>query len=121
MQELRRFHGCPTGEAVLTHGYRLPARWVIHAVGPVWRGGDAGEPELLRRAYESAFARAREAGGVRTIAFPAISTGVYGYPKREAARIALDVMRAHEAEYERVIACLYDAGSAAVYREALDR
>jgi len=119
MQELRRFPGCPTGEAVLTRGYRLPARWVIHAVGPVWHGGDAGEPALLRRAYESAFARAREAGDVRTIAFPAISTGVYGYPKREAARIALDVMRAHEGEYDRVVACLYDAGSAAVYREAI--
>jgi O-acetyl-ADP-ribose deacetylase len=120
MQELRRFPGCPTGEAVLTRGYRLPARWVIHAVGPVWRGGGAGEPELLRRAYASAFERARDAGGVRTIAFPAISTGVYGYPKREAARIALDVMRAHEADYDRVIACLYDAQSAAIYREACE-
>jgi O-acetyl-ADP-ribose deacetylase (regulator of RNase III) len=119
MQELRRFPGCPTGQAVRTRGYRLPARWVIHAVGPVWRGGGAGEPGLLRQAYESAFARAREAGDVRTIAFPAISTGVYGYPKREAARIALDVMRAHEAEYDRVVACLYDAESAAVYREAM--
>jgi O-acetyl-ADP-ribose deacetylase (regulator of RNase III) len=119
MQELRRFPGCPTGQAVRTRGYRLPARWVIHAVGPVWRGGGAGEPGLLRQAYESAFARAGEAGDVRTIAFPAISTGVYGYPKREAARIALDVMRAHEAEYDRVVACLYDAESAAVYREAM--
>jgi O-acetyl-ADP-ribose deacetylase (regulator of RNase III) len=119
MQELRRFPGCPTGEAVLTRGYRLPARWVIHAVGPVWRGGSAGEPALLRQAYESAFARAREAGGVRTIAFPAISTGVYGYPKREAARVALDVMREHAAEYDRVIACLFDADSAAIYHETL--
>jgi O-acetyl-ADP-ribose deacetylase (regulator of RNase III) len=120
LQELLRYPGCATGDAVLTGGHRLRARWVIHAVGPVWRGGDAGEPALLRRAYESAFSRAREAGGIRTIAFPAISTGVYGYPKRDAARIALDVMRAHEGAYDRVIACLFDAESAAVYRELLD-
>jgi O-acetyl-ADP-ribose deacetylase (regulator of RNase III) len=118
LQELMQHSGCPTGGAVLTRGYRLPARWVIHAVGPVWRGGDAGEPELLRRAYESAFARAAEAGA-RSIAFPAISTGVYGYPKRDAARVALDVMRAHEAAYERVVACLFDAESAELYRSLL--
>jgi O-acetyl-ADP-ribose deacetylase (regulator of RNase III) len=118
LQELMQHSGCPTGGAVLTRGYRLPARWVIHAVGPVWRGGDAGEPELLRRAYESAFARAAEAGA-RSIAFPAISTGVYGYPKRDAARVALDVMRTHEAAYERVVACLFDAESAELYRSLL--
>ena len=123
LQELLRYPGCATGDAVLTGGHRLRARWVIHAVGPVWRGGGSGEPALLRRAYESAFARTqdagREAGGIRTIAFPAISTGVYGYPKRDAARIALDVMRAHEREYDRVIACLFDAESVAIYRELL--
>jgi O-acetyl-ADP-ribose deacetylase (regulator of RNase III) len=117
LQELRRFPGCEPGDAVLTGGHRLRARWVIHAVGPVWRGGHAGEPALLRHAYESAFARAREAGGVRSIAFPAISTGVYGYPKRDAAVIALEVMRAHEREYDRVVACLFDAESAAIYLE----
>jgi len=120
LAELLRFDHCDTGSAVLTRGHRLPARWVIHAVGPIWRGGGHGEPALLRRAYESAFDRAREAPEpVRSIAFPAISTGVYGYPKRDAALIALDVMRAHEAEYERVVACLFDASSAALYRELL--
>jgi O-acetyl-ADP-ribose deacetylase len=121
LEELRRFPGCATGDAVRTGGHRLRARWVIHAVGPVWLGGDAGEPELLRHAYESAFARAAEAGDVRTIAFPAISTGIYGYPKRDAARIALDVMREHEREYDRIIACLFDRASADVYRELLGR
>jgi O-acetyl-ADP-ribose deacetylase (regulator of RNase III) len=121
LAELMRHDGCATGDAVLTRGYRLPARWVIHAVGPIWRGGDGGEPALLRRAYESAFDRAREAPEpVRSIAFPAISTGIYAYPKAEAARIALDVMRAHEAEFERIVACLFDASSAALYRSALD-
>ena len=119
LHELLRYPGCETGDAVRTRGYRLPARWVIHAVGPEWRGGSAREPEQLRRAYESAFARAAEAGDVQSIAFPAISTGVYGYPKREAALIALDAMRAHEPEYERIVACLFDAESAALYRELL--
>jgi O-acetyl-ADP-ribose deacetylase (regulator of RNase III) len=117
LEELRRFPGCETGDAVLTRGHRLPARYVIHAVGPVWRGGHAGEPELLRRTYESAFARAREADAVRSIAFPAISTGIYGYPKRDAARIALDTMRAHAHELERLVACLFDRESVDVYRE----
>jgi O-acetyl-ADP-ribose deacetylase len=116
LQELLRYPGCETGDAVLTGGHALRARWVIHAVGPVWHGGERGEPALLRRAYESAFARAREAGA-RSVAFPAISTGVYGYPKRDAARIALPVMRAHEAEHDRIVACLFDDESAAIYRE----
>lgn len=120
LTELTRFDACPTGDAVLTRGHRLRARWVIHAVGPVWHGGGRGEAALLRRAYESAFARAGEAPEpIRSIAFPAISTGVYGYPKPEAARIALDVMHAHEAEHERIVACLFDAESAAVYRSLL--
>jgi O-acetyl-ADP-ribose deacetylase (regulator of RNase III) len=112
-------HGCAPGDAVLSGGHRLPARWVIHAVGPVWEGGRRGEPEVLRRAYENAFARAREAGDVASIAFPAISTGVYGYPKRDAARVALAVMRAHAGDHARVVACLFDEASAEVYREAL--
>jgi O-acetyl-ADP-ribose deacetylase (regulator of RNase III) len=120
LAELEQYAGCDTGFAVRTKGYRLPARWVIHAVGPVWRGGTS-EPALLRRAYESAFTRAREAGDVRSIAFPAISTGVYGYPKEPAAEIALDAMLAHEAEFDRVIACLYDAESVAIYESALAR
>jgi len=120
IQELRKYHGCPTGDAVLTRGYRLPAKYVIHAVGPIWHGGNAREAELLARAYESSFARAREAGDVTSIAFPAISTGVYGFPKTDAAQIAIRVMRAHETEFERIVACLFDAENESLYRDALD-
>ncbi len=88
LAECRALGGCPTGEARITKGYNLPADWVIHTVGPVWRGGSQGEPALLARCYRSCFSLAREYD-LQTIAFPAISTGVYGYPKEEAARIAV--------------------------------
>ena len=84
---------CPTGEARITPGFRLPARYVIHAVGPVWRGGGEGEPELLASAYRSALRLAAE-HGVRSIAFPAISTGIFGYPLEEAAGVAVSAVRA---------------------------
>jgi O-acetyl-ADP-ribose deacetylase len=119
--ELRRYPGCPTGSAVMTQGYRLPARLVIHAVGPIWRGGDHGETRLLARAYETSFRVAREEGSVRTIAFPAISTGIYGFPKEPAAEIAIGVMLAHEAELESITACLFDEESAELYRKTLAR
>ena len=85
MTELKLFPGCPTGEAVRTRGYKLRARYVIHAVGPVWHGGAQSEAALLARAYESAFARAQEAGDIKSIAFPALSTGAYRFPKPDAA------------------------------------
>lgn len=110
---------CPTGQAVITPGFRLPARYVIHTVGPVWRGGGNGEDELLASAYESSFARAVEAGDIRSIAFPAISTGVYGFPRDRAARIAVRVMRAHESSFDRIVACVFDEESLALYRAAL--
>jgi O-acetyl-ADP-ribose deacetylase len=119
LQELLAHEGCVPGDAVITGGHRLPARWVIHAVGPVWHGGERGEPETLRRAYRSAFALARRQPDLRTIAFPAISTGVYGYPKRAAAAVALGVMREEEGRFDRIVACLFDAESAAIYRELL--
>ena len=119
LRELLQYPSCPTGDAVRTKGYRLPARYVIHAVGPVWRDGASGEPALLARAYESAFSRAREAGDIRSIAFPAISTGVYGYPRELAAVIALDVMRRHETEYQEIVAALFDEGSARIYETLL--
>jgi len=84
--------GCPAGEAVITGGYNLPAAWVIHTVGPVWRGGSHGEAALLRSCYEKSLALA-EAKGLSSIAFPNISTGVYGYPRREAAEIAVAFAR----------------------------
>lgn len=90
--ECRELGGCPTGEARITKGYRLPARFVIHTVGPVWAGGASGEPELLRRCYSSAMQLAAD-HGVRSIAFPAISTGAYGYPIESAARIAVTAVR----------------------------
>ncbi len=92
LEECRRLNGCATGEAKITAGYNLPARWVIHTVGPVWQGGTAGEDELLARCYRSSLALARE-HGARTIAFPAISTGAYGFPLERATRIAVAEVR----------------------------
>ncbi|HEY8553950.1 MAG TPA: O-acetyl-ADP-ribose deacetylase [Burkholderiales bacterium] len=114
----RRLGGCPTGEARITPGFRLPAKWVIHAVGPVWRGGRAGEAALLASCYRSACALAVE-HGVRTIAFPSISTGAYGYPKEEAARIALDVLRAHEPQFDEIVACCFSDADRTIYEELL--
>ena len=107
---------CPPGGAVLTRGFRLPARFVIHAVGPVWYGGKQGEPETLRRAYESCFAVARSEGTIRSIAFPAISTGVYGYPKPLAADIAMAVMRENLPHFDRIVACVFDEENLVLYR-----
>lgn len=92
LEECRQLGGCPTGEARITGGYRLPARHVIHTVGPVWHGGDQGEPELLAACYRNSLQRAVD-NGVRSIAFPAISCGVYGYPLDQAARIAVGTVR----------------------------
>jgi O-acetyl-ADP-ribose deacetylase (regulator of RNase III) len=94
LEELRRRYpdGTPTGTAVATDAHRLPARWILHAVGPVWRGGSAGEPELLASAYRSCLRLADELGA-RSVAFPAISMGIYGYPADDGARVALRAMR----------------------------
>jgi O-acetyl-ADP-ribose deacetylase (regulator of RNase III) len=113
-------HGrCPPGEAVITPGFDLPARFVIHAVGPVWSGGTRDEKDTLRRTYESAFARARSEPAIRSIAFPAISTGAYGFPKDEAARIAVSVMRAHEPHFDRIVACVFDEEARRIYEREL--
>jgi len=114
----RRIGGCPTGEARITPGFRLKARHVIHAVGPVWRGGGQGEAALLAGAYKSSLALLREAGG-RSIAFPAISTGIYGYPRDEATRIAVATCReAGGADLDITFAC-FDAATLAAYEKEL--
>ncbi len=116
----RGLGGCPTGEARITPGFRLPARWVIHTVGPVWHGGGHEEPTLLASCYRNSLVLAR-AHGVRCIAFPSISTGAYGYPKRQAAEIALSVMREHEAEFDEIICCCFGEEDRAIYEQALAR
>jgi O-acetyl-ADP-ribose deacetylase len=115
-----RLGSCPTGEARITPGFRLKARWVVHTPGPVWRGGALGEPQLLASCYRNSFQLAIEKGA-QSIAFPCISAGVYGYPKRAAARIALMAMREHAAGFISVIACCFSAEDAALYRELLPR
>ncbi len=119
LAELMNYPGCPTGEAVITRGYRLPARYVIHTVGPIWYGGIRSEPALLARAYESVFRLARKTADIRSIAFPAISTGVYGFPKKQAAEIALDAFRAHEKDFDRIIACVFDDETKRIYESLL--
>jgi O-acetyl-ADP-ribose deacetylase (regulator of RNase III) len=114
-----RFGPCPAGGAVITPGFRLRARFVIHAVGPVWAGGSRGEAETLRSTYESAFRRAREEPSIRSIAFPAISTGAYMFPKAAAAQIALDVMRENADGFDRIVACLFDDAGVALYERLL--
>lgn len=114
----RTLGGCPVGEARLSPGFRLPARWVISTVGPVWYGGERGEPELLRNAYSSSL-RLASAHGLRSIAFPSISTGVYGYPKPLAAQVALRVMSEYRSDFDQIIACCFSAADAEIYRELL--
>ena len=121
--ECRRIGGCPTGEARITGAYRLPARYVIHAVGPVWSGGKRGEPELLRGCYEHALRLAREhGGGLASVAFPSISTGAYRYPIEQAARVAVDTVRRELREpgpVELVRFVCFSAGDLEVYRRLL--
>jgi len=114
----RMLGGCKTGQAKITPGFKLKARFVIHTVGPVWQGGSAGEAELLRSCYRESFRLAREKG-LRTIAFPAISTGIYGYPKDRAAEVALEACRDAEPDFDRIILVAFDAEMGALYERLL--
>ena len=112
------FVRCPTGEARITPGFDLPARWIIHAVGPVWSGGREGEPALLASCYRNALALA-QAHGIASIAFPAISCGMFGYPPEQAVDIAVRTVRAHAPDGMRVAFCVFDTTMAERYRTAL--
>jgi len=114
----RSLGGCPVGEARATPGFGLPARWVIHTVGPVWRGGSAGEPELLASCYRRSLEAADELGA-RSMAFPAISTGVYGYPPDAAARVAVGTLRATPTRVELVRLVAFDALTLRLYQDLL--
>ena len=118
LEHCRRLHGCSTGDAKATPGFRLPARWVIHTVGPVWRGGDSGEAELLASCYRASLARADELGA-RTLAFPAISTGIYGYPVAQAAKVAVDTLRTTPTSVTDVRLMCFNDQSFDAYRSAL--
>jgi O-acetyl-ADP-ribose deacetylase len=118
LRECRALGGCATGDAKATAGHRLPARWVIHTVGPVWRGGGRGEPELLASCYRRSLEVADELGA-RSVAFPAISTGVYGYPGEAAARVAVDAVRGATTGVELVRLVAFDDRTWRLYRRLL--
>ncbi len=121
MEACRAIGGCPTGEARITPGFNLPARWIIHTVGPVWKGGDRGEPLLLAACYENSLLLAKS-HKLRTVAFPAISTGAYAYPLDLAAGIAIDSISrfvAAASDLEQVLLCCYSGEDAATYKRAL--
>ena len=121
LEACRRLGGCPTGEAKTTPGFDLPARWVIHTVGPVWRGGEHRERELLASCYRRSLQEAQTVGA-RTVAFPAISTGVYGFPRPEAARIAVEtLLAADDTGIDEVTLVAHDPETAELYRQLLEQ
>lgn len=119
LEACRGIGGCPTGEARITPGFRLPARWVIHTVGPVWHGGGSNEAELLESAYRSSLELARR-HEVQSIAFPAISTGAYRFPRQRAAEIALRTMKEFENDFSRIVACCHTREDADIYHRVLE-
>jgi O-acetyl-ADP-ribose deacetylase (regulator of RNase III) len=116
LEECRALGGCPTGQAKITKGYKLPAKHVIHTVGPVWHGGKQGEPDLLASCYRTSLALAKQ-HGLKSIAFPAISCGVYGYPLEDAVRIAVRECASFAAAdgFERIIFSCFDQATLAAY------
>ncbi len=122
LEECRKLNGCKTGEAKITMAYLLPSKYVIHTVGPVWQGGNSGEPEKLASCYRNSLNIAVNKN-VKTIAFPNISTGVYGYPKNEAAQIAINEISKFlkkENKISKVIFCVFDEENYAIYKKLLN-
>ena len=122
LEECRKLKGCLTGQAKITRGYNLPAKWVIHTVGPLWRGGDKGEKEQLASAYRSSLKLAAD-HQLQSIAFPNISTGVYDFPKEQAAKIAIREVRlflSRNSLPEKVIFCVFDMENFAIYKSLLN-
>ena len=116
LEACRKFNGCKTGEARITPGFRLPAKFVIHTPGPVWYGGNCNEAELLKNCYINSIALAKE-NNCKTVAFPCISTGVYHFPKEQAAQIALETVLSNiTAPIEKVIFCCFSDSDAEIYR-----
>jgi len=118
VEACRLLNGCETGQAKITPAYRLPAKWVIHTVGPIWHGGNNSEAKLLRACYENSLQLALR-NNVSSIAFPGISTGVYGYPKAQAATIAIEVMSAYASRFNRVIACCFSEADEQLYQSLI--
>ncbi|PTT89862.1 O-acetyl-ADP-ribose deacetylase [Pelomonas sp. HMWF004] len=121
VHECRLLGGCKTGDAKLTKGYRLPARFIVHAVGPVWRGGEHGETELLAACYRKSLILAAGQGAA-SVAFPSISTGIYGYPIEQAARVAIAAVRSEAAAHaclQEILFCCFSANDLRTYEEAL--
>ena len=117
LEACRKFHGCETGEARITPGFKLPAKFVIHTPGPVWHGGNHNEAGLLKNCYINSLALAKE-NNCKTVAFPCISTGVYHFPKEQAAQIALETVLSNlAAPIEKVIFCCFSESDAEIYRK----
>ena len=120
LEACRPLGGCRPGDAKITPGFDLPAKYVIHTVGPVWHGGNQGEPDILASCYRRSLDLALE-NEIKSIAFPAISTGVYGYPKPAAAKIALGIMSDYEKRFDKIIACCHRREDVALYQNALNK